>query len=154
AGIGAELSLLFGQGARIVLYQTPVVVLAVTLAWFLMPASWHEFRGPVALTMTTFVVTFPLRLFCAVLPVRQDFNFIGRAQIITWFIATTVTIVLVLKGLAIYSLAIGWALSQMLLALIAAFRVWHAFPEVIPRRLPALPWSALHNFLGRGFWIS
>ena len=149
-----DLQRLFGEVGGVMLYQTPVVILAVLLVWFFMPANWQEFRGPIAVIMATFVVTFPLRIFQATLQGLQDFNFVGRAQIITWSVSTAVTIGLVLKGLGLYALVIGWALSQLLLAGVAAARISLAFPMVLPRRLPFVPWSVLHRYLSRGFWIT
>src|SRR5579864_1341919 len=58
-----DLQRLFGEVGGVMLYQTPVVILAVLLVWIFMPANWHEFRGPIAIIMATFVVTFPLRIF-------------------------------------------------------------------------------------------
>src|SRR5579871_6164746 len=58
-----ELSVLFGRMIRILLVQTAVVLVAVVLAWQFMPSSWREVRGPIAIILTVFAVTFPLRGF-------------------------------------------------------------------------------------------
>ncbi len=152
---GAEgLPVLVGQMVRLILYQMPAVVLALALAWTFMPKSCYEFRGPIALIMVTFGLTFPLRIFQALLQGLQDFRFFGTAQIISWMISTAAIITLVLRGSGVYALAVGWTLAQLLLLGIAAVRVVRRFPAVLPRRLPALPWSTVTSFLSRGFWIT
>ncbi|MBZ5593066.1 MAG: oligosaccharide flippase family protein [Acidobacteriia bacterium] len=149
-----DLPLMLGQAARVVLYQTPVVILAVSVAWFLLPASWQGFRGAIGLTMAAFVVTFPLRIFHAILQGLQDFRFVGQAQILIWIVSTTSIVILVLKGFGFYALAIGWVVTELLSAASAIYRVRSRFPTVWPHRLPPLPLSGLFRYLGRGFWIS
>src|SRR5207302_298823 len=67
---------------------------------------------------------------------------------------TAATIALLVNGYGIYALAIGWALTQLLLAGVSVARVCVAYPQVLPRRLPALPWGVLHSYLSRGSWIT
>jgi O-antigen/teichoic acid export membrane protein len=149
-----DLPLMVGQIVRVVLYQMPLVLLAVGVAWWALPREWYGFRGAIGLTLIAFVLTFPLRIFQALLQGLQDFHFLGHTQIVTWIVSTAVLVVLVLKGSGFYALAAGWIITQVLSAGFAIYRVKRRFPTILPRRLPKLPWSALSSYLSRGFWIS
>ncbi|HLN03121.1 MAG TPA: oligosaccharide flippase family protein [Bryobacteraceae bacterium] len=149
-----DLPLLIGEISQIVLLQSLVAAIAAVCVWFLMPASWHEFRGLIGIILAAFVLVFPLRIFQGVLQGLQDLKFLGRVQIATWTISTVTTIALVLKGFGLYALAIGWVLSQFLSAILAGCRLWTAFPMVIPRSRPKLSWHSMGNLLSRGLWIT
>ena len=60
---GGDLPYVIGRSARVVLYQTPLVGLAVVIFWFAMPTAWHEVRGPVMVVLVGFTILFPLRVF-------------------------------------------------------------------------------------------
>src|SRR5205807_603116 len=90
----ADLSLIVGQTARVVLYQMPVVVLACAAVWLMMPTVWNVYRGVVGLVLVVFVCAFPLRIFSAILQGLQDVAFCGSMNLFTWSVATAVTVVL------------------------------------------------------------
>jgi len=150
----AELPLVVGQTMRVVLYQTPLVVVAATLAWLLLPAEWEAIRAPLALAMTAFVLLFPLRIFQAVLQGMQDLAFLGRLQIFSWLAGTALTVVLVLEGFRLHALVAGWSFGQVLVAGISVARLRTVLPGFVPWRLPAMPARTLGSFLARGFWVS
>jgi O-antigen/teichoic acid export membrane protein len=149
-----ELPVLIGEVAQIVLLQASMAAVASILVWFLMPASWHEFRGLIAVILATFVLVFPLRIFQSVLQGLQDLKFLGRLQIVTWTLSSATTIALVLKGFGLYALASGWVVAQFLNAVFAGVRLFTAFPMVLPRHRPKLSWRPTWNFLSRGLWIT
>lgn len=149
-----ELPRVIGRSATVVLYQTPLVAIAVAAFWFLMPQAWYEFRGPLMVVLVGFTVLFPLRVFQAVLQGLQDLAFFTRMQTISWALSTVLTIILVLWGFGLYSLSLGWLAMQVLGTVLALHRLLTHFPGVLPSRLPRLsPPEALRSATS-GFWVS
>jgi O-antigen/teichoic acid export membrane protein len=122
--------------------------------WGLVSAEWPSLRGPLAIVVITFVLTFPLRIFQAVLQGLQDLTFLGSVQLIAWLGGTILTVALVETGVGIYALAAGWACTQILGAGLAWWRFSRRFAETLPPGLPPLPLHAARAHLGRGIWIS
>ena len=150
----AELPKLIGETARLVLWQIPVVALATIILWFLMPAEWDALRGPLGWMMLAFVAMFPLRIFQAVLQGLQDLRFVGGVQICSWLVGTAITVVLVVAGLGLYSMAFGWVAAQVISATFCWYRLRSHFPNVVPIHLPTLSWFTARGHLARGFWVS
>ncbi len=149
-----ELSLLVGQTARLVLWQTPFIALGAVIAWLLMPAEWEPLRYPIGLILLVFVATYPLRIFGAVLQGLQDLIFLGKLGIISYLISTALTICLVLAGLGLSALAIGWASLQVISSGAAWYRLRARFPFAMPDSWPELLWTVARGRLRQGFWIS
>lgn len=149
-----ELPRVIGRSARVVLYQTPLVAIAVGILWMFMPSAWYEFRGPLMVVLVGFTALFPLRVFQAVLQGLQDLAFFTRMQMISWAASTILMIFLVLWGFGLYSLSIGWVAMQALATALAFHRLLTHFPGVLPRRLPHLTRSELRGSLSSGFWVS
>src|SRR5205085_118905 len=109
-----DLPEIVGQTLRLILWQMPFVAFASLILWFTMiPAEWGALSLPLGIVMLSFVITFPLRIFQALLQGLQDLAFIAKTVICVWIISTTVTIILILAGAALYSLAVGWILIQV-----------------------------------------
>lgn len=149
-----DLPILVGQMSRIISYQTLVAIAAMVVIWNFMPPSWLAFRGLIAVILATYAVVFPLRIFQALLQGLQDFKFLGRVQILSWVVSTGATVLLVLKGLGLYALVVGWCMSQFLTAGAAAVRLWTAFPIAFPRGIPPVSWNTAFGFLTKGFWVT
>lgn len=149
-----DLPLIVGQTLRLLLWQMPLVALVAVIAWFMIPAEWEGLRDPLGLVLLAFVLTFPLRIFGAVLLGLQDLAFLGRLNIISFLISTAITVVLVLAGWRLYALAIGWIVGQFIKAGAGWFRLRRHFPTVLPRSLPALRWPVTRGRLISGFWVS
>lgn len=151
---GGDLALVVGKTARVVLYQTPLVAIAVAIFWFTMPSDWHSFRGPITVALAGFTILFPLRIFQAVLQGMQDMLFLGRLQAFAWLFSTGLMVVLVLKGFGLYALGIGWATGQLLPAFLSFYRLRSHFPKVLPSRLSKFSRKELFQSLTSGFWVS
>jgi O-antigen/teichoic acid export membrane protein len=151
---GDELPLLVGQTARLVLWQTPLVVGASLAFWLLVPAEWGPLQRPLAVVLLTFTLTFPLRIFQAVLLGLQDLEFLAKAQACVWLAGTLLTVALVFAGFGLYALAAGWALSQMLSFALAFLRLRQRYPKAMPRTLPRLTREGARRKLAGGFWVS
>jgi O-antigen/teichoic acid export membrane protein len=150
----SDLPEIIGQTLRLVLWQMPFVALAALILWLVMPTEWATLRMPLGLVMLAFVITFPLRIFAAVLQGLQDLAFLGKVVIFTWFISTATTICLILAGLGLYSLAVGWILNQTISSLICYGRLRRRFPRVLPRKLSALTQTSAKAQLTKGTWAS
>jgi O-antigen/teichoic acid export membrane protein len=145
---------LVAETARLVLWQLPIVALAGALIVWLMPSEWAELRGPLAIVVLTFVLTFPLRVFSAVLQGLQELPFLGVVQIAAWASGAAVTVVGAWVGWGLLALAFGWITTQVITAVSAWRRLVTQFPDVMPSRLPALTVAAARQQLSRGVWIS
>jgi len=149
-----DLSVIVGQALRLVLWQIPLVTLVAVIAWFTIPQDWEGLRAPLGLVLFAFVLTFPLRIFGAVLLGLQDLAFLGRLNIVSFLISTAVTVVLVLAGWGLYALAIGWIVGQFMKPAASWHRLRRRFPTVLPGSLPELRWSVTRVRLVSGFWVS
>ncbi|HST52674.1 MAG TPA: oligosaccharide flippase family protein [Pyrinomonadaceae bacterium] len=151
---GDELPLVVGQTARLVLWQTPLVAAASLAFWLLVPAEWGPLSRPLALVLLTFTLTFPLRIFQAVLLGLQDLEFLAKAQACSWLLSTALTVALVAAGFGLYALAGGWVAAQALVFGLTLVRVRRRYPEALPRSLPRLTREGARRRLAGGFWVS
>jgi len=150
---GHDLAEIIGRTARIVLYQTPLVGMGAIAVWVLVPMG-PAIRGPILLAMLGFTLLFPLRIFQAVLHGLQETPYLNKLQIASWITSTALMIVLVLAGLGLYSLAIGWVAGQLVTSILSFFRLKSDFPDVLPARLPKLHRKELFQSLTSGTWVS
>jgi O-antigen/teichoic acid export membrane protein len=149
-----DLPEIIGKTTSVVLCQVPFVALAALLLWITMPNDWGALRMPIGIVMFSFVLVFPLRVFQAVLQGLQDLAFLGRLNIVAWFVGTLLTIGLVFMGLSLYALAFGWVVTQLVLASVCYLRLRSTFPGILPRRLPTLSWLEARGQLRQGLWVS
>lgn len=150
----SDISVIIGQTVRLVVWQMPLVAAAAAAAWWLMPAAWEGLRQPLGVVLLAFVLTFPLRIFGAVLHGLQDLAFLGRVNIISYLLSTGLMVALIFAGWGLYALAISWTGLQLIVAVAGWYRLRARFPTVLPRSLPELLWPVARKRLGQGFWVS
>jgi len=150
----SDLPATLGQTAVVVLWQTPLVILAAALTWLFLPKEWLGLRGPLGLTMGVFAVLFPLRMFPAVLEGLQEQAYMIRATMLAWAVGLVTNVLMILAGFGLYSVAAGWLISLTGTAVAGVYRLWTHHREVLPSRLPKLSKPEVWAQLGRGFWIS
>lgn len=150
----SEISDIIGQTVRLIVWQMPLVALAAAAAWWLMPADWEGLRHPLGVALLAFVLTFPLRIFGAVLHGLQDLAFLGRVNIISYLLGTGLMVALIFAGWGLYALAISWTVQQLTVAVAGWHRLRTHFPTVLPQNLPELLWPVARKRLGQGFWVS
>lgn len=153
-GRATDLPDVIGQTIRLTLWQMPLVALAAVILWIAMPSSWEHLRWPLGLVMAAFVLTFPLRVFQAVLQGLQDLPFLGKVFLLSWTLGFLATVGLVHAGFGLYSLAAAWVVTQSTSVIIFGSRLISRFPNVIPRRLPRLHLRDARIQLGKGLWVS
>ena len=142
------------QTVRVVLWQLPAVICVGAATVWLLPGEWALLRGPIGIVVLVFVAAFPFRVSIAVLQGLQDLAFVGAVQLTSWAAGTIVTVACVFAGLGLYSLTVGWVMTQVVSAVMAWVRLARSYPEVVPAHLPVLTWSAVRSQIRRGAWIS
>ena len=142
-----------GQTVRLVLWQVPLVAAVAGGVWLFMPAAWSPLQVPVGIVLIGFVVMFPVRALRAVLEGLQDLTFLGRVQLGTWLAGILVTVVAIVDGRGLLSLALGWVVSQGLAGACWAYRLRQRFSGIFPTRLPPFSAAAARRQLGQGFWV-
>jgi O-antigen/teichoic acid export membrane protein len=155
AGQGAgEVARVAGQTLKVVVAQTGVIALAALGLFFLRPAQDVELRGPVGLILAVFVISYPLRLFPAVLQGLQDLQFLGQLRLTLWGISTALVVVMLLLGARFYALAGGWCVQQMGHDLVAYVRLRRSRPDLLPSRIWRHAGPLRWRWFTRGFWVN
>ena len=149
-----ELRQLIEKTLTLACVQTPVVLIAASIALWWVPASWAALRLPLAVVLGLFVLTFPLRVFQAALTGLQDLAFVGRTQLVAWIGGTAVNVVLVLQGFTLSALAAGWCVTQAAIIGACAVRLATTFPGAMPRRLGLGELATARDYVARSVWVS
>lgn len=139
--------------STLVVRQLPLVLLAALAVWLVLPQTWADVSGPLGIAFLAFAALFPLRLYPAALQGLQDLRYVGVIHFAAWAAGTVLTVVLVLAGAGLYSLAVGWAAGQGVLAAAARLRLAQRFPELLARTRAAAP-GAARSYIGSSFWVS
>ena len=150
----SEMQAIVGQTARLVLWQVIPVALAGMLVVWLLPHEWAPLRWPMAIVVLTFVITFPLRIFSAILQGLQDLAFLGGVQLAGWAAGAIVTVLGMVGGLGLYSLSLGWVVTQVVSITATWRRVFTVHSYALPAEWPSLAFGAAKRQLGNGAWIS
>jgi O-antigen/teichoic acid export membrane protein len=145
---------LFGQTMRLVLWQLPVVALVGLLVLWLLPSEWSGLRWPLSLVVVTFVVMFPCRIFSGTLQGLQQLTSLGVSQIASWAIGAAITCGAAWMGWGLYSLAFGWAATQVGSAALCWRQLKRVCPDILSDRLPPLNIATARQYLSRSVWIS
>jgi O-antigen/teichoic acid export membrane protein len=142
-----------GATLRLVLLQMPFLLAAVVIAWVCLPARWNALHIPLAITLSCLVVTFPFRLYHALLAGLQELRFLGTLSIVTWGLGAVASATLVFAGCRLNALAISWSMSQLVMYGGCFLRVRSRFPRAIAGGLPPLTRTEAKAKLGKGFWV-
>jgi len=149
-----EVARVVGQSLKVVTIQTGVVALAALLLFLLRPAHDPALRGPVGLILAVFVISYPLRMFPAVLLGLQDLKFLGQLRLTLWGISTALVIGMLLLGARFYALACGWCLQQMGHDLVAFFRLRRSRPDLLSAEVWHQAGPLRWRWFTRGFWVN
>lgn len=141
------------RAAWLVWFQTPVVVVAAVVVWLVVAAPKEELAGPLGVVLAAFALVFPFRLFGAVLNGLQDLTFTAAAQAVGWVVTTTVSVGLVIGGLGLYALAVGWLAGQGFVAVLSYRRLRSRFPSAWSWN-GRPPWRDLGEHLRPSAWAS
>jgi O-antigen/teichoic acid export membrane protein len=153
-GNWGELISLVHTTSRVVLWQT-IIVSALSLgAYLFWPGISPDIRGPLAVAIGAFCLSFPLRMYVAVLEGLQDLQFISQLRMALWALSTALTVVLFLFGHRLYSLAIGWGFNVVAMQAAALLRLRLRYPALVSLR----SWFGGEHLTWRDFtrgsWLS
>src|SRR6185312_10472153 len=148
------LSALIARTKKLVTFQTPIVALAAYLMYAFMPSSWADLRQPFALVLAIFVLLFPLRIFQAVLFGLQELTWLGITQTASWLISTFLTVVLILAGFRLYSVAAAWIGGQAIVTVMWFFKCRSRYPHLMPKQVSTLSFSEVRPYLKSSLWVS
>jgi O-antigen/teichoic acid export membrane protein len=148
------LRLLIGRLLKTVLVQSALVAIVASGVYVFRPVAATGLRGPVALVLLVFVVTFPLRAAAVVLQGLQDLKFLGVLRMWLWGGSAALIVVMLMAGAGFYALACGWCFQEAAGSLIAMYRLRRLRPDL----LNMTAWHEAGPFrwewLARGLWIS
>src|SRR5437588_10771710 len=114
-----DLPNLIGETVRVVLGQLPFVILGAFIAWLMIPADWKALSNPIGLLLIAFVITFPFRIFAAIIHGLQDYTFQGGLALFSDVVSTALKTLLLVAEARLYALAIGWFCLQLSTSVIA-----------------------------------
>ena len=149
-----EVARVVGQTLKVVLVQTGLVAVAAAALFLLRPVHDVALRGPIGIILAVFVLSYPLRMFPAVLQGLQDLKFLGQLRLILWAVSTALIVVLLVLGARFYALAWGWCLQQVGHDFVAFLRLRRTRPDLLSaevwRQAGPLRW----RWFTRGFWVN
>lgn len=149
-----QLAVMIAQTLKVVLVQTGLIAI-VALGLILYPSkNAPGLRGPIALVLIVFVLSYPLRLFPALLQGLQDLAFVGKLRLWLWAFSTALVVVLLLAGARFYALACGWCVQQVGHDLVACLRLQKLRPDLITRGVWKKAGPFQWRWFTRGFWVS
>ena len=149
-----DLPMLIASTAKIVLPQTVLVALVALALFIFRPTAASGLRGPVALVLFTFVVTYPFRMFPAVLQGLQEIKFLGQLRIWLWSVSIAVTVFLLLLGTRFFALAWGWCLLEAGSNVGAMIKLYRIRPDLLRLAVWKKAGTFRWRWLTRGLWVS
>jgi O-antigen/teichoic acid export membrane protein len=154
---GAEpdhLVLWFAETSKVVLCQTLLICIGAFFLFRYAPGISGNLRGPIGTVLLAFALSYPLRIFPAILQGLQDLRFLGQLRLVLWALSTGLTVALLLYGAHFYALACGWALQQFGHDLVALVRLYRIRPDLFAGEVWARVGPPRWRWFLRGFWVS
>lgn len=137
-------------------------VVAIGLLWSAFPSMLRltpndrvMLAAPLVIVVAATMITYPFRVFQAVLSGIQDVVFAGWLATLSSIIGAVLTIALVAKGHGLYALAWGAAVPALFGAIASALRIAFVAPDLL-RELPRPRWADVRHLLtnGLGVWLA
>ncbi len=149
-----ELATFLARTVKVILAQTVLVGLAALGVFLYRPVATVGLRGPIALVLVVFTVSYPFRLFPVVLQGLQDLKFLGKLRLYLWALSTALTVVLLILGARFYALACGWCVQQLGHDFVAYLRLRRLRPDLLTREAFQQAGPLRLRWFARGFWVS
>jgi len=153
AGSG-PLRVWFGQNLKVVLSQTALICLGALGVFLFAPGIKGNLRGPIGIALVVFALSYPFRLFPAILTGLQDLKFVGQLRLVVWALGTGLTVLLLLTGARFYALVCGCAMQQFGHDLVALMRLRRIRPDLFRAEFWRTAGPPHWRWFTRGFWIS
>jgi O-antigen/teichoic acid export membrane protein len=149
-----RLAIMIAQTIKVVLVQTLLIGLVALGLFLFRPTGAPGLRGPIALILIVFTVSYPLRLFPAILQGLQHLTFLGQLRLWLWAFSTALVVVLLFLGARFYALACGWCLQQMGHDLFAYLWLRRIRPDLVASDVLKKAGPFQWRWFTRGFWVS
>jgi O-antigen/teichoic acid export membrane protein len=153
-GAAGGAAAVLGLAQRVVLQQLPLAVLAAAVFWGLSQLSGAASGHAAAVLALLYVVLFPTRIYPAALQGLQDLAALGWINLICWALQFTLTVSLVLAGLGLWGLVVGFAAQRVASVVLAWWRLCRRFPAARPDRGASLDRGKARTLLRQGLWVS
>jgi O-antigen/teichoic acid export membrane protein len=150
----APLRSLIGRLLKTVLVQSVLVVIVATGLFIFRPVAASSLRGPVALILVIFALTFPLRAAGVILQGLQDLKFLGVLRMWLWGGSALLIVLMLLAGAGFYALACGWCLQEAGGSLAALIRLRRLRPDLLNMQAWRDAGPFRWEWLTRGLWVS
>jgi O-antigen/teichoic acid export membrane protein len=130
--------------------------------WFTFPSLLHieagergHVAGPLLIVAAAGALTQPLRAFGSVLAGLQDVRFNGIAGLLNWLIGFVITVVMLIGGYGLYSLAWAGVVPSVITGVASYFRLRRVAPDLF-HDLPRPGWRQMQRMFseGLGTWLS
>jgi O-antigen/teichoic acid export membrane protein len=144
----------FARFRSIVGWQTIPAAAAALLAWRVVSVRWPDLTVPIAIILAAFLAAFPLRLYHATLQGLQDLAYLGKVQLVSWVAGTIVTILLVVLGVGLEALALGWVITQGTSAAMCALRLRSRFSNAWLAKSAKPSVEDARALFARSGWVS
>jgi O-antigen/teichoic acid export membrane protein len=149
-----DVGVTFARFRHVVRWQLVPAALVAAVGWWLVARRWPELQAPLGLIVAAFLITFPLRLYHATLQGLQDLAYLGKVQLAAYLAGTAATVSLVLGGVGLMALAIGWIVTQGLSAAACGWRLRTGFADIWAAAAPAPTAADARALVGRSGWVS
>lgn len=134
----AEIRHIVGNGVAVASVVGVAYLALAALGWMFLPgvlrlsaAERAVVVGPLAILVIANAVSYPLRVFQAVLGGLQDVDFNGAFSLVNAVAGVSVTAVMLVKGYLLYALAVGAALPSLVGLIAALIRVYVIAPDLL-----------------------
>jgi len=141
---------LVGRVRRIVRWQVVGLSATCLFVWWILPAEWVSLKWPLALVFVVFVASYPLRVVTATLQGLQELPFLAQSQMVGWALSAMATVALVLSGMGLYALVIGWIVAQLVPALAGWWRLRSRWPAIMSPKTT----RPVDQYFHRSIWVS
>jgi O-antigen/teichoic acid export membrane protein len=129
---------LVGNGVVVATFVGCSYVALAAIGWTFLPRALHltptermSLVGPLAIVVTANAISYPLRVFQAVLSGLQDVYFNGVFTVVNTLSGVALTSVLLVKGYLLYALAVGAALPSLVGLSAALIRTGIIAPDLL-----------------------
>jgi O-antigen/teichoic acid export membrane protein len=144
----------FAQTSKVILCQTLLICIGSVVLFLYGPGITGNLRGPIGVVLLVFALSYPLRIFPAILQGLQDLKFLGQLRLVLWTLSTGLTILMLLWGAHFYALACGWGLQQFGHDLVALVRLRRIRADLFSREVWKEVGPPRWRWITRGFWVS
>lgn len=138
-----------------------MILAGSAVAWYLLPDMLHlteadrsALEGPLTLLVTCTALSYPMRVFAALLTGLQDVVFQGVLIVVQTLLCVGLTVTLLLQGFGLYALSAYAVIPPLLSGLASWLRLGEVAPELL-REWQCPGWQSVRGLCreGIGAWL-